>query len=104
MDRCASHRKRNGSNNVLSNTDGAYERPVTMGWVSSEDTLSAGGGGGGEDTLTDPFAAFAVDFTIPPLEMSKSTAATATTARPLSARPRREYGNGWRNFEDYAYL
>lgn len=103
MDRCASHRKRADSNNVLSsNTDGAYERPVTMGWVSSEDTLSAGGGG--EDTLTDPFAAFAVDFTVPPLEMSKSTAATATTARPLSARPRREHGNGWRNFEDYAYL
>jgi hypothetical protein len=54
MDRCACHRTRDDSNNVLSNTDGTYQRPVTMGWVSSEDALSAGGGG--EDTLTDPFA------------------------------------------------
>jgi hypothetical protein len=54
---------------------------------------------GGGDTLTDrdPFAVFAIDFTIPPLDKkSKST----TTPRSMGVR--RE--SGWRNFEDYAYI
>jgi uncharacterized membrane protein YciS (DUF1049 family) len=63
-----SHRKcHDNNNNISRNTDG----PVTM--VGSEDSLSLSGGG---DTLTDPdpFAVFAVDLTIPPLdETSKST-------------------------------
>ena len=58
--------------------------------------MSAGG-----DTLTDPdpFAVFVVDFTIPPLnETSKSSA----TARSMGVRPSRE--SGWRNFEDYEFI
>jgi hypothetical protein len=93
-----SHRKRNSNNNnnnnnyVSNNTNG----PATM--VGSEDSL---GGGVGGDTLTDPdpFAAFAVDFTIPPLEeLSNST----TTVKSMGVRHGRE--SGWRNLEDYEYV
>jgi hypothetical protein len=81
MDRGRSHRKRNGNKNSVSNTDGL-----------------SGGGAGGEGTLTDPdpFAVFAVDFMVPPLETSKSTATSKSTS------VRRE--SGWRNFEDYTCL
>lgn len=93
------HRKRNNSNNNVLHTDGAGPCPVTG---TSEDDDSLSGGGAGGDTLTDPdpdpFGVFAVDFTIPPLETSKST----STATSKSMGVRRE--NGWRNFEDYAYL
>lgn len=89
MNRGGSHRKRNDDNNV-SNID---PYPATM-MGSEEESLSAGGG---DTSLTDPFAVFAVDFTVPPLEMSKST---TTTAKSMGAR--RE--NGWRNFEDYDYI
>jgi hypothetical protein len=82
-----SHHKCHNNNSASRNTDG----PVTT--VGSKESLSLSGGG---DTLTDhdPFAVFAVDFTIPPPdEMSKST----TTAKSMGVR--RE--SGWRNFEDY---
>jgi hypothetical protein len=103
--RASHHRKRDDSDdNNVSNTEGPCQRTVTMVGLE-EDSLNAGGGGGEEDSLTDPFAVFAaVDFTpVSPLEeMSKSTSTAA--ARSPGARPRRENGNGWRNFEDYAYL
>ena len=101
MDRGRSLRKRNNKNNKnnVSNTNGLSPYPVgTMMMGSEDDSLSGGGGGG--DTLTnpdpDPFAVFAVDFTVPPLETSKSTATSKSTS------VRRE--NGWRNFEDYTFL
>jgi len=83
----------NNDNNSVSNT--TYG-PVAM--VGSEGSLSPTLSGGG-DTLTnpDPFAVFAVNFTIPPVdEMSKST----TTSKSMGVRR----GNGWRNFEDYDYI
>ena len=86
-------RSRRNSNNNVSNTDGGLG-PVTM---SEDESLSGAGGGG--DTLTDPdpFAVFAIDFTVPPpLETSKST----TVAKSMGVR--RE--NRSRNFEDYVYI
>jgi hypothetical protein len=88
-----SHRRyNNNDSNTVSNA--AYGPVKMVG--SEEESLSPSGGG---DTLTDPdpFAVFAVDFTIPPLdELPKPT----TTAKSISVRR----GNGWRNFEDYDYI
>jgi len=71
-----SHCKRNNNNNNNhnNNVSNNINGPVTM--VGSEDSL---GGGVGGDTLTDPdpFAAFAVDFTIPPLEEMSNFTITA---------------------------
>ena len=95
MDGGRCHRKRNNNNNNNVSPTSPFPFPV-----GSEDESMSGGGGSG-DTLTnpdpDPFAVFAVDFTVPPLETSKST---ANTARSMGVR--RE--NRWKNFEDYTYL
>jgi hypothetical protein len=80
LNRGGSHRKRDDDDSNVSNTDGPYP----------EESLGA------DTSMTDPFAVFAVDFTVPPLEMSKST----ITAKSMGVR--RE--NGWRNFEDYDYI
>ena len=93
--RCSSSSSSNNNNNSVSNTTYGPVRMVG----SEEGSLSPSLSGGG-DTLTnpDPFAVFAVDFTIPSLdEMSKST-----TTTPNSMGVRR--GSGWRNFEDYDFI
>jgi hypothetical protein len=86
----------NHHNNINNNVSNTTYGPVTM--VASEGSLSPTLSGGG-DTLTDsdPFAVFAVDFTVPPLdEKTKST----TPSKSMGVRR----GNGWRNFEDYDYI
>jgi hypothetical protein len=94
-----SHRKRNDNSYNVSSTDGG-PCPVTTMVGSEDESLSGGGGGGGGDTLRDPdpdpFALFAVDFTIPPVEASKSAAAAKSMGVRRESR--------WRKFEDYAYL